>query len=159
MKKFRQLLKNFLRVLLEKLNRADNTSEYNQRLDIVRSFFHETLPHLDEKWMGKAIIEGGKFNYFQLPNGELPKYDFAMPEIPLYVVVSDISSADWSQARERGITRDAWEQSQENLTYLEQLTPSLATIGMAAQPRILIIRWNDPINNFKLAERLQEISK
>lgn len=154
-KKLRNLLIKFLENLLAKLHQALNISEHEIRLHQVRIFFHEIMPTLDEKWEGRAIIEGGKFNYFQLPSGNLPKYDFALPEIPLYVIVADIASSDWEQARQRGIRREAWEQYQYDLTFIEQATLQLATIGMAAVPKIIVIKWNDPINHYSLAEKLK----
>jgi hypothetical protein len=158
-KKVRKWLISFLETWLFKLYRPLNVTEHETRLQQVRLFFHEILPSIDEKWSGKAIIEGGKFNYFQLPSGELPKYDFALPEIPLYVIVADIVSSDWDQARQRGIKRETWEQYQYDLEFIEKATPQLATIGMAAVPKVIIIRWNDPINHYSLAEQLQDSAK
>lgn len=152
--KLRKKLVSFLEKWLFNLYKYSNQEEHDLRLQQVRLFFHEILPTIDEKWAGKAIIEGGKFNYFQLPSGNLPKYDFALPEIPLYVIVAGVISSDWEQARQRGILREAWEQYQYDLTFIEQATPQLATIGMAAVPRIIIIKWNDPINHYSLAEKV-----
>lgn len=159
MLKFRQKLINLLQNWLEKLNSSFNEKEYQERLAMVKMFFHEIMPSIDEKWSGKAIIEGGKFNYFQLPSGSLPKYDFVVPEIPLYVVVANISSSDWEQARQRGISRDIWEKEQLDLSFIQKTTSELATIGLAAAPKIIVIKWNDPINYLTLAEKLQEMTK
>ena len=126
-RKIRNKLLKLLQLWVERLNSKENEREYQERLLAVKFFFHETLPSMDEKWAGKAIIEDGRFNYFVLPDGSLPKYDFAMPEIPLYVVVPDVSSADWEQARQRGIRRDSWEKSQQNLVSIEKITPTLST--------------------------------
>jgi hypothetical protein len=59
----------------------------------------------------------------------------------------------------RGITREKWEEYNCDLAFIEQATSLLSTIGMAAAPRLLIIKWNDPIDNFSLVERLQEVLK
>jgi hypothetical protein len=158
-KYFQTKLKIFLERWLYRLHRATNEIEYQQRLEQVRFFLHQIMPSINDKWGGMAIIEGGKFNYFQLPSGELPKYDFALPEIPLYVVVGNILSADWEQARQRGITRENWENYQLDLSAIEETTPTLSTIGKAAAPKIIVLRWNDPINHLTLAEKLQEESK
>jgi hypothetical protein len=143
----------------EKLSTEFNAEEHEKRLSQLRILFHEILPKIDEKWEGKAIIEGGRFNYFTLPSGQLPKYDFALPEIPLYVIVANIASADWEQAKLRGVGREQWEQYNYELSFVEEATPKLATIGLAAVPRIIVIRWNDPINHFSIAEKLQEVSR
>lgn len=149
----------FLKSLLSKLYREFNEAEHQDRLATVRSFFHQTLPTFDEKWEGKAIIEDGRFNYFELPSGDLPKYDFVLPEIPLYVVVPGLVSASWPEARDRGIPREKWEAAQLDMVALIKGTAELATIGSAAAPKLLIIKWDDPINHFVLAERLEELIK
>ena len=158
-KKLKKKLIGIFSRIVEKLSKEFSQDEYENRLNHLRVFFHEVIPSIDEKWAGKAIIEGGKFNYFTLPNGELPKYDFALPEVPLYVIVANIASADWEQARLRGIKREDWEQYNYNLSAIEDTTPKLATIGLAAVPKIIIIRWNDPLNHFSLMEKLQEMTK
>ncbi len=149
----------WLRVQLSRLCKEYNVAEHQDRLASVRAFFHTTLPAIQEKETGWSIIEDGKFNYFELPSGDLPHYDFVLPEIPLYVVVPGIVSASWSEARERGITRDQWEAAQADLAALQHLTPTLATIGLAAEPRLLLIKWDDPVNHLVLADRLQELMK
>lgn len=159
MKKFKLWLMNVLRKWLYKLASTQNNEEHQARLASVRDFFHATLPTLDEKWEGKAIIEGGSFNYFELPSGNLPKYDFVLPELPLYVCVLGVVSANWQEARERGIPRDLWEAAQLDIGYIQQGTRDLATLGLAAEPRLLVIRWDDSVNHLMLAERLEELIK
>ncbi len=156
--KFRLKLIKMLQKWLLKLQAPLNDLEYRSRQEYIRLFFHEILPNIDEKWADKAIIESGKFNYFTLPSGELPKFEFALPEIPLYVVIGDIRSANWEQASARGVSREQWESYQHDLSYIEAVTPTLATIGLAASPKLLLIRWNDAINHFTIAEKLQDIT-
>lgn len=151
-----RLRKFLIRVLIKwlgKLQEPDNQKEYEERLEQLRTLFHQTLPTLDEKWQGKAIIEGGTFNYFVLPSGSLPKYDFSLPEIPLYVIVGDIRSANWDFANRRGISREEWEAYHADLDFLERSTLDLATIGKTTSPRIVIIKWDEPINHLRLSQK------
>ena len=159
MNKLKRKLAEFLRKWLYRLMKSVNNEEHEDRLSIVRAFFHETLPSLDEKFEGKAIIEGGRYNYFELPSGDLPYYDFVLPELPLYVCVPGVVSASWEEARERGIPREMWETAQLDLAAIESGTINLATLGLAAEPRFFLIRWGDPINHLVLAERLEELLK
>jgi hypothetical protein len=158
-RKLKLRLAKLLHKLVERIYSEFTEEEFLQRIGAIRKFFHEVLPTIDEKWVGKAVIEGGYFNYYRLPSGNLPKYDFVYPEIPLYVIVSGINSASWEQVCLRGITREKWEEYNCDLAFIEQATSLLSTIGMAAAPRLLIIKWNDPIDNFSLVERLQEVLK
>lgn len=157
--KLRLKLIAFLKRWLDKLNLPSLVQEHETRKSLVRTFFHETLPTLDEQWAGKAIIEGASFNYFLLPNNTLPSYDFVLPEIPLYVLVPGICSASWEFAQRMGITRSQWEEEQYHLAFIEASTHQLATIGKAAAPKIIIIKWEEPINNISLIEKLQETIK
>ena len=84
----------------------------------------------------------------------MPKYDFVLPEFPLYVVVCGIESADWETARARGISRDAWENAAHDLRFLEENTKYLPSAGKPTQPLVVIIRWNDPINHFSILDKI-----
>ncbi len=159
MRKLKLKFAEFLRKWLFSLMKEFNDQEHLERLAAVRSFFHETLPALDEKFEGKAIIEGGNYNYFELPSGKLPHYDFVLPEMPLYVCVPGIISANWEEARERGITRGIWEEAQLDLLAMEKATRSLTTLNMAIEPQFLIIKWDDPVNHLILAERIGVLTK
>lgn len=153
----RKKIISWLYFILGKLQEKDNQKEYLERIEKVKITLHEFLPEIDDFWRSKAIIENGIYNFFYLPSGEFPRYHFVIPEIPLYIVVSGLESADWSQARSRGITREKWETSVLDLEFLDQKTNSLATIETARKPKILIIRWNDPISHLSLADRIQEL--
>lgn len=142
--------------LTQRLTKKELEQEYLERLTAVGELLYETLPNTDEKWQGKTIIEEGRYNYFVLPSGKLPKYSFVMPEIPLYVIVGTIESADWALARMKGVSRKRWEQYQEELSVIRQITPTLATIGKAVAPKIVILTWNDPYTQASLLESFQE---
>lgn len=155
MKKLRKFFIDLFIDLANRLSYRDTAKEYQDRYDAVKLFIHEYLPFINEEWQGKAIIEGGIYNYFELPDGSLPKYDFVLPEIPLYVVVSNIMSAQWLEAKSRGIKRADWEAYQRNLTAIEAQTPNLSTLNQAIRPIVLIIRWEEPVNSLHLAQRIE----
>lgn len=133
-----------------------NDREQGNRLASVRSFFHESLPALDQRFVGKTIIEGGIYNYFELPGGDLPKFDFVLPEIPLYVYVGGVESASWEEARTRGVKRLDWDRAQADLDALQTYMQRMATIGQAVPPKILILRWGDSVNHHSLYRKLLE---
>ena len=153
----RQKLLKFLRKLLGKLEAKDNNQEYLDRIQAIKRLFHEILPTQHEFWCNKAIIANNpEINYFVLPSGNLPTYTIILPEIPLYVAVFDIRSADWNQARDRGVSRKEWEEYQLDMDALIIGTQNLDMIGFAVQPRILSIKWNDSINPVLLSDKLEE---
>lgn len=157
MKKIKQLITKVCRKLLWWASKDEIYAIQKARTDFVREFLFEILPTIDASWEGKAIIEGGTYNYFELPSGKLPYYDFVIPEVPLYVVVPGIISADWPQAQNFGISRGDWEEAQRDLDCIRSETPNLATINMAAKPCILVFEWNQPMNYLQLVERIQEV--
>lgn len=126
-----------------KLLKIYNKEEYINRLDIVKSFL-ET----DIRFSGKAIIEGGRFNYFELPDGGNPKFDFAIPEMMLFIIVGDVRSADWSEARERGVSRVEWEAYQELLAYNIEKMKELEV------PILIILNWKEPCSFLHLKGRV-----
>lgn len=146
-------------ILVQKLSTPLLQEEYDRRLECIRSVFYNFLPSVDEKWQGKAIFSMQEVNYFPLPSGKMPSYDIVVPEFPLYVVVGNISSADWPTAKLYGISRADWESTQADLAFLEKATKELATIGQATKPIVLVIRWNDPVTTLILAEMIGEATK
>jgi hypothetical protein len=133
-------LAEFFFSLVNKLSSSLIEKEYRNRVISVKSVFYEFLPTVEEKWQGKAIFEMRDANYFSLPSGKLPSYHVVVPEIPLYVVVGNISSADWPTAQRYGISRQEWEAEQADLFYIERATQELATIGLSTKPIVLICR-------------------
>lgn len=153
--KIRLKIINALIFLTGKLQLKDNEKEYTSRISLIEAFFDQILPSINEDWQGRTIIKDGTFNYFELPSGKLPKYHFVVPQIPLYVVIGDISSSSWEEARLRGISREKWEDTQLDLKSIEKNTKSLSTLGTTSTPKVLIIRWNEPINHYSLIEKIE----
>lgn len=157
-KNFKKLLLQLLRKWVNRLDQEFLEEQHNQRIEFVRTFLHEVLPNLVESYSGQTIIENATFNYFELPDGKLPFYHFTLPSIPLYVLVPNILSAEWSQVETKGISRVEWEIYQKNLTYMLEATAGLSSLNMASKPVVWLIDWNQPLNHFSLMERLTEIT-
>lgn len=150
-------LTNSLKRMLSKLYRKQREEEHQKRLTMVREFLHETFPLLNEQFANTSIIEGGLYNYFILPSQNLPKYDFVLPEIPLFIVIPGPESASWLEAKEWGIPKEVWDSTQLDLGCIELNTPALATISKASMPKLLIIRWQESINHLTLAQRIESL--
>ncbi len=152
----RNKLINLCRRLLGFLEAKNNNTEYMDRVDCILQLFHITLPNIDEAWTNITIIGNDpELNYFMLPSGKLPKYTVIVPEIPLYVIVFDIRSANWEQARDRGISRVEWETYQADMDSLITNTLNLSTKGFTTPPQVLPIKWNDTVNHITLAQKLE----
>ncbi len=131
-----------------------NTQQQNQRMDCVRDFLHHTLPVIESKYAEAAIIEHGKYNYYVLPSGGLPLFDFVLPEHLLYVVVGDLRSAVWEEARVRGVSRADWEAYQGDLAYTEEYLQKMAVPTNPNPVVPVIVRWGDSTNAFALKRHL-----
>lgn len=158
MHKIKTFFKGLLYSLLSAINRTDIEKEHQERISSVRAYFHEVLPVINSEMAGKVIIENGTFNYFELPDGKLPTYDFVLPELPLYVIVPGILSSDWEQAHKFGVPRNSWEEFQETIAYIEASTKALPTIGNNLYPKVLVIRWNETTNHFAITQRLKTMN-
>lgn len=154
-------LRNLLIVLLQKIQgyllKAYNDREFNAKVDIIRACLHQNLPHLDQRFSGKTIIEGGKFNYFQFPDGTLPVFHFVVPELFLLIYVGGIDSATWEEARLRGVKRAVWERTQAHLTTLEVTVPYLEIVGSKEKVKFLLIRWGDSISSEVFTSRVLKL--
>lgn len=145
-------LQNFLYSLLA----SYNTKEESNREEIFRNFFHEVFPTEILPNSNIVIIEKGKFSYFVLPSGDLPQYDFVIPNIPLYVCTPGLVSASWKIAQSRGITRDQWEIAQADLVTIENNTRALNALNPKVKPILVVIRWEDPISKEALTKRFKD---
>lgn len=156
----------FISILQKILNRLQiklNKEEQLSRKARFGQFLHETeILEADSFKLvlkEKVIIEDGKFNFFLLPNGELPVFDFAIPEILLYILIPGIESAEWSIASTRGISRSDWEAAQSTLSYIEDSLERMVSDEVKRVPRVLILRWHEPINYFYLRDRIRGLLK
>lgn len=148
---------NVLQYWLYRMHRADNDAQHEVRLENVRQFVYLELPLL----LGIpnfSVVEGGRYNYFTLPSGDWPHYDFVVPQLSLYVCVPGVQSGDWPEARARGVSRSWWEASQLDLQALQELTSTVEYGGdVQTIPRLLILPWNVPINKLFLAQAFKMV--
>lgn len=144
-----------LQVLTYLLMRPDNDREHALRLGEVRKFIYNDLPQI-LGYSDLAVIEGGKFNYFRLPSGDLPRYDFVCPQLALYVYVPNVTSAVWAEARLRGVTRDLWEYAQQDIAAMTEEMKNIEFQGeFPIPPKLVMIPWNESINKLSLAQHFR----
>lgn len=159
MKTLKTIVAELLQRALGRILGTYNATEHENRLELVGRFVYEFLPALEERFAGKLVVEGGRFNYFELPSGDLPRFDFVIPQEHLYVVVGDIRSASWDEARLRGISRPDWEAYQADFSEIVVQTPKLPALPNTPRPRLLFIGWNDACSGPALAARLRKAYK
>lgn len=128
------------------------------RLAAVQTFVLGALPKLIVGSDVALPTQLGRVecNYFELPSGEFPAFDFVLPTLGLYICVPGIVSAPWQEARLWGVKRLEWEAAQSNLQSLQQMMSEVYTEGDAPRPRLLIIDWETPTNYVKLATAVRE---
>lgn len=104
------------------------------------------------------IIEGGRYNLFQLPSGDIPRFDFVCPSLSLYIFVPNITSTDWEEARLRGIPRITWELAQADIQAVEDHVQYINNQSTEVQPaRLIVIRWTDAINKLSMLRRFKKV--
>lgn len=156
----RRWLADTLQWLSSGLRRADNDLEHQKRIAQVREFLNYDLPILLEIPEPLSIIEGGRFNYFQLPSGQLPRFDFVIPQLALYLYVPNVAASEWSEARDRGVPRECWEDMQLNLDFMEESMQRLEFQGEVQMPvRYVCIQWDQPVNKLALTKIMREVFK
>lgn len=159
MSKLRRKLSKWLLTWSYKLKSKDAQAEYNERLAKVHQFVYTYLPAMFVTEDGSALetIEGARYNYFTLPSGEIPQFQFVLPRFALYICVLDYKGANWEEARTYGVSREAWEAVQEDVKCIEENIPLLGTAGLPMRPKILVLRWEDPLGPTSLTRRVREL--
>lgn len=133
-----------------------NESEHQARLESVREFIVAIAPTFwpDKFRPGLSIQSGGRYNYFLYPDEEEdPLIDFVVPELSLFVVVADVSSASWDEARQRGVSRWDWDRTQAQLAIMDENLPHMPTIGQPVPIRYIKILWGEPVDPYSLKQR------
>lgn len=155
MSRLRSWAAKVLQALLGKLLSGYNSVEHKNRIEEVSKFFFEILPQIDTNFLDQAVIEGGVYNFFQVPSGGWSKFDLVVPERQLYVVVGGIGTASWDEARQRGVSRGEWELAQEDAhTYKLELDAFPVAPG-TPKPFLLFISWGESVRGPALLTRLQ----
>jgi hypothetical protein len=169
-KKIIKKLRNLLIALLYKLEQKSIQEEMDRRISTVGGVIYTYLPTLlqqrkpinpyepeiEEELDEITVIEGGSFNYYNLPSGTIPKFHFVCPSVPLYVFIGGPESASLSEAKALGISSEAWHSAAGDLTIIEQVVPSLAQKGEVVRPLFIAIRWDEPCTTETVLKRIQE---
>lgn len=157
--RFASWLAQRLQALLAKVLRPYNAIELQNRTEAVGKFVYETLPSVDEDYGEKVVIEGGTYNYFQLPSGAYSRFDFVLPELHIYIVVAGLGSASWEEARSRGVSRSEWEAAQGDLNAYETEMDLLPVAPGTKRPALLLVKWGDSVSQSSLHARLTKLLK
>lgn len=133
---------------------AVGTALYSSLRDLVA----ESVPADRREWVRDPVVLEGPVgaNYFPVPSGGLPRFDFIVPEVPLYVVVGGPCTASYEDASACGFDRAGWEAERADLDVVETLVPRLTQPGHAAQPRLLVLRWDEPSTHQHIYRKLHE---
>lgn len=143
-----------------RLLRGDRKALEIKRVQAVSKFIYRHLPTLllvNGEAQVLEVMESARCNYFTLPSGEIPYFDFILPRYALYICVLDTKYAPWAEARLWGVSRNEWEKAQEDVGFIRESMPDLATSGVQVQPRVLIVEWTDPVGPSSLTRRVQNL--
>ncbi len=149
------LSEDWLLLALNEKNKAKIEETTLARKIQIRKYIFEVMPTIIPGWERNAIATDSKWNYFPLKNGEMPKFDYFIPNLPLYICILGPESASWEEAKILGVSKEQWETQQENIEILLDCLPKLATNGISTLPQLVIIKWDDPIDNWSLHKRLR----
>lgn len=157
--RLRRKLSDWLLAWSYRLKKQDTGALYAERLAKTRQFVYQYLPTLfvREESGVLEVIEDAKYNYFFLPSGEIPRFQFVLPRYALYICVLDHTGANWEEARAYGVPREQWEVVQEDVKFIEENVPLLGTAGIPILPKVLVLRWEDPLGPSSLTRRVREL--
>lgn len=123
-----------------------------ERKAAVAQFVHETLPSRDEGFVDRLIVENGTFNYFVLPSGELPTFNYVMPELPLFIVLLTPENSEWEIAEQYGVTKERWEECRAEKAALKQGVMDMPMAERPIPPLFWELAWNVPTDQNSLLE-------
>jgi hypothetical protein len=164
-------LKQFLIKLVYFCESKNVLTEKQRRIDVVGDCIYNDLPllvlntkqnkvavfnQIENTVENLNVIEGGKFNYFEISNNNIPKFDFVCPEIPLYVVVGGPETASKQTALNLGISNEHWERASLDIETIKKCLPLCGTLGIATKPKLVIFNWDDPVNKASVVSKLEE---
>lgn len=134
-----------------------NDDQLKEKRESVGKFIYEYMPLIDKRYEGQVIVENARINYFSLPSGELPAFDYYLPSLRVYIVVGGVESSPWPEARLRGVSREKWEVVQIDLSALEERLPRLPVLADTQPPVLLLVRWCETVSNVALSDRLTRL--
>ena len=159
--RFLKKFTEFLQYLLGRCLSNYNVVEYQARIENVGKFLYTTMPAVDPNNFhpGLLVYENGSVNLFELPSGKIPKFTFSILELSLFVLVGDITTASWDEARSRGVSRVEWEKAQDDIIFIEENLPGIKYMQGEKRPLVFIIRWGESISDSSLHSRLSKLLK
>lgn len=139
-----------LQRLLNWLTRVDQENRIIARHAAVEEFLHTVLPLKHPQYASQLIIKGGVFNYFVLPNDQLPRFDFALPEVPLFVTILSPYNSSWEVAEKYGVGRKSWETAMEQRGATREGVLEMPMAERPIEPLFWELDWNTPVDQSSL---------
>ena len=132
--------------------KPDNSKEIKNS-KILNTYLTGTILS-EECWPGVQLSSGGKWNWFLLDNGDYPTITHFIPEKRLVVLLGDIGSTDWADARAAGYRKADWAAKREAWSELLTKMRSVA----ALQDLVLwTITYNECSGLYDLNEQFKKL--
>lgn len=122
------------------------------RQEALATFIHETLPAKVDSFVGRLVVSNGTFNYFVLPTGELPHFDYAFLELPMYVVLLTPENSEWEVAQKYGISRLVWEAARKKRAAVKEGVMDMPMAERPIQPLFWELAWDLPLSQEALLD-------
>ena len=153
----KQNMKDYLIALLRKiaylLEGRNWQKEYLARKDIVGNVIHKcakeildyNIPEELRTTAACPIIEGPSFNYFSFKDGGIPRFDYVIPDVPLYIVIGTPLNSSKDTALNHGFSLEQWASEREKLEIIQTAIPKLEQTSFAVQAQFLFFDCDHPI--------------
>lgn len=146
------MILRILKRLMVWLTSKQRAETEEARKEAVAQFVHETLPSRDEAFVDRLIVENGTFNYFVLPSGKLPTFNYVMPELPLFIIILTPENSEWEVAEQYGVTKEVWEKAVAEKAALKQGVMDMPMSERPIPPLFWELAWNVPTDQNSLLE-------
>jgi hypothetical protein len=145
-----------------KLENKDWKKEYEQRKLIVESTIHahtiEIFNSIQNKYIltDFLVIKDGLYSYFEFNDKSLPKFDFVIADLFLYIIVGDPRSGSLEQANSCGFSQKEWKEEQSRLETIKLLIPKLTQPQNTKPLKLIILTWDDAITQQTIYSKILE---
>ena len=156
-------LVKFFRNYALKLENKNWKKELEDRRDIVETVIHSNIIEIYNSIQKKytlddfLVIKDGSYSYFEFKDKTLPKFDFVVAELSLYIIVGDPKSGSLEQANSCGFTREEWEEQQARLVTTKHLMSNLKQPMHSNPLKLLILNWDDTVNYQTIYSKILEV--
>ena len=123
----------------------------DQRKEELKEVFAQLTKSFPE-FIGKLIIEDGKFNYNFDDKGTLLKIDFSFPEIGLFIILGDIYTASKSTAELYGISPEELIQARNEAALV---TNFFARLKKNEDISFIYLPWDEPLTYTAILSKLR----